>query len=119
MYYITIGDMYKNQPCIIKSVNLTIPEDAIWETTSQESTSQWSYLANYITSPTTTNFGQLPREIDISLAMNLLEKEQPIAGGANFGNAPRTDVFSSNSWNVNTPLGKSPTSMDQSLVVTP
>jgi len=117
MYYITIGDMYKNQPCIIKSVNLTVPEDASWETTSQESGVSWSHLANYITSPSTTNYGQLPREVDIAVSMNLLEKEQPIAGGANFGNAPRTNVFTSNAWNTAIPLGKSPTPMDQSLVV--
>ena len=37
------------------------------------------------------NYGQLPRECEIAVVCNLLEKERAIVGGSNFGHEPRTD----------------------------
>ena len=109
MIMLTLGDMYKDQPILIDSISTTIPEDAAWETQHQLSTEEWKYLANYIKSPNML-YGQLPREVEMDFSMTLLEKERAIAGGANFGHAPRDD-----NWN----MSNSPdiTQFHKSLVV--
>ena len=47
-------------------------------------------MAGYISAPNVI-YGQLPRTVEISLGLVLLEKERAIVGGANFGHAPRTE----------------------------
>ena len=121
MMTLTVGDMYKDQPIIITSIGISVPDDASWETLNEENSPDgWSYLANYIKSPNVL-YGQLPRTVEINLYMNLLEKEQPIMGGANFGNAPRSNIFNGTSdgknWNINVPNGKAPNKLNQSFIV--
>jgi hypothetical protein len=92
MFMLTIGDLYKFQPIVITSITINIPEDASWETLNEDNSDGWSYLNGLITSPTVgKNYGQLPRECEISVVCNLLEKERAIVGGSNFGHEPRTD----------------------------
>ena len=92
MFMLTIGDLYKFQPILITSITINIPEDASWETLNQDNSKNWSYLNGFITSPQTgKNYGQLPRECEIAVVCNLLEKERAIVGGSNFGHQPRTD----------------------------
>ena len=93
MFMLTIGDLYKFQPIVITSVNVNIPEDAAWETLNEDnSKSGWNYMNGLITSPNVgKNYGQLPREAEISITCNLLEKERAIVGGSHFGHQPRMD----------------------------
>lgn len=98
MVMITIGDLYKKQPVVLNSINMNIPDDAIWETLNEYNTSrkEWSYLADYIKSNQVSNnklFGQFPREARISVNCTLLEKQRAIVGSANFGHAPHTDDY--------------------------
>ena len=89
MVMLTVGDMYKEQPVLIQTCTTTIPDDATWETLNEDNMpGGWEYLANYMKAPNML-YGQLPREVDITLTMILLEKERAVAGGANFGHAPR------------------------------
>jgi hypothetical protein len=101
MFMLTIGDLYKFQPIIITSVILNIPEDASWETLNEDnSRNGWSYLNGLITSPNLgKNYGQLPREVEIAVTCNLLEKERAIIGGSHFGHQPRVDDWESKSGN--------------------
>jgi hypothetical protein len=118
MVMLTLGDMYKDQPLLIQSATITVPDDAVWETQHQIGGEQWKYLANYMTAPSSVLFGQLPRSVDISLGLILLEKERAVVGGANFGHAPRDENLLY--WNIDTvPTGGSPTPLHQSWVVTP
>ena len=85
-----IGDMYKNQPAVITQIGITIPEDASWETMpenyDQSSLINWKYLNGRITFPNSWNkFAQFPNQCEITVNMNLLEKELPHTGGSNFG----------------------------------
>ena len=116
MIYLNIGDMYRDQPVILTSIGISIPDDASWETLNENNSEAWSYLSDYLKAPG-MKYGQLPRTIDINVSMNLLEKEQPIVGGANFGHAPRTNIFKKNDWNTNIPNGETPTDLNKSLVV--
>jgi hypothetical protein len=90
MVLITIGDMYKNQPIVMTGITVNVPENATWETLSEENSSEWTYLNGIIQSKNKNIlYGQYPMEADISITCNLLEKEKAITGGANFGHAPR------------------------------
>lgn len=93
MFMLTIGDLYKYQPIVITSINVNIPDDAIWETLNENNAKQgWSYLNGTITAPTLgKNYGQLPREVEIAVTCNILEKERAIVGGSHFGHEPRID----------------------------
>ena len=92
MMMLTIGDLYKYQPIVIRNVNVNIPEDAIWETLNQENSEDWNYLNGRIKNPYVKGkYGQLPREVEINVEGALLEKERPQIGGSHYGHAPRKD----------------------------
>jgi len=93
MFMLTIGDLYKFQPMVMTSINVNIPDDASWETLNENNSKQgWSYLNGLITSPNLDkNYGQLPREAEIAITCNLLEKERATVGGSHFGHEPRVD----------------------------
>ncbi len=92
MFMLTIGDLYKYQPVVLTSVSINIPENASWETQAENSTEDWSYLSKIVKSSVNKKrIGQLPREIEVSVACNVLEKERPIVGGNHFGHAPGSD----------------------------
>ena len=94
MFMLTMGDLYRDQPILIQSVTMTIPDDAAWETLNEaNSGNTWNYMANKIQSSGHL-FGQVPREIELGVSAYLLEKERAVVGGANFGHAPRTEDFS-------------------------
>jgi len=88
----TIGDIYKNQPVVIKSVSVNIPDNCVWETLSEEYSDKndWSYLNGKILwKNSKQKYAQFPRECELNLNIDLLEKERPIVGGNNFGDAWR------------------------------
>ena len=89
---ITIGDIYKNQPGVIKSIGMNIPDNCVWETLSEEyaEKNDWNYLNGVIQLTNSKGkYAQFPRECELVLSMDLLEKERPIVGGSNFGDAWR------------------------------
>ena len=100
MFMLTMGDLYRDQPILIQSVTMTVPDDAAWETYNIENQGyQWSYMGNTIKAPD-AQFGQVPREVELGFTAILLEKERAVVGGANFGHAPRTEQFGE--WNPDT-----------------
>jgi len=109
MFMMTIGDLYKFQPIVITSINVNIPDDASWETLNENNAKQgWSYLNGLITAPSIgKNYGQLPREAEIAITCNLLEKERAIVGGSHFGHEPRID-----DWEVSSSADRFLTSND-------
>ena len=89
----TVGDIYKNQPGVIKSVGLNIPDNCVWETLSEEyaQKNDWAYLNGKIQwEKSTGQYAQFPRECELNLSMDLLEKERPVVGGNNFGDFVRS-----------------------------
>jgi hypothetical protein len=98
---VTIGDLYKEQPFILKTVGIQIPEGALWETVSENRSGDkdWNYLNSKIVYPdsnTLGKFAQFPRECEISINGSLLEKERPMVGRNNFGGVSDGGKFSSN-----------------------
>lgn len=91
MILMTIGDLYKKQPVFITSVTTTIPDDASWEILTEEyaKDNDWFYGAQtFRWEDSKGKYAQFPRECDISVNMNLIEKDKPQAGRNNFGDAP-------------------------------
>ena len=101
MFMITIGDLYRFQPIVLRSVTVNIPEDALWETLNEYNSDEWNYLNGIITNPkmqgsrgkTQQKYGQMPREAEISIEGALLEKERAQVGGSHFGHSPRIDEW--------------------------
>lgn len=103
MVQLTLGDFYKNHFVVITSCNVTIPDDASWETIPEDASQSWYYGPNngiqWLNSDTIIDprgnkarskgrFAQFPRTVDISLQMNVLEKDRPYTGKAIWGDAP-------------------------------
>ena len=91
---ITIGDIYNNQPIVINSINMTIPDNATWETVS-DSTDTYEYLNGRLRSNVDMTLAQFPREAEISIDANILEKETPKVGRNNFGDVNIGGFFES------------------------
>lgn len=88
MTSITIGDLYQSQPIIIKSINISVPDDALWETVTEKTNAQtdWTFLNNKMRwKGSFGKFAQFPMECSISISGELLEKEQPMVGRKNWG----------------------------------
>ena len=118
MVLLNIGDMYKNQPIVMGSTGISIPEWAVWETQNETNSDVWSYLANYIQSPAVGKlYGQLPRTAEISINAYVLERERAIVGAANFGGAVHDDTYTDGQYISPPPDFAQPNEMDKSLVV--
>jgi hypothetical protein len=92
----TIGDIYKNQPIVINSINMTIPDNATWETVSDR-IDTYEYLNGRLKIKDNVTVAQFPREVEISIDANILEKEKPKVGINNFGEfntGPFSDTLS-------------------------
>ena len=90
---VTIGDIYKDQPVVINSIGMTIPDNATWETIS-DSTDIFEYLNGRLKTNGDVTLAQFPREVDINIDANILEKEMPKVGVNNFGDAFNFGKFS-------------------------
>lgn len=107
MVQLTLGDFYKNHNVVIDSVNITIPDDAAWELTPEDTPTyrswyyglnqaiSWSSSKNLLNGSVDTRQGnskarvaQFPREAEISVSMKVLEKDLPKTGRAIWGDAP-------------------------------
>jgi hypothetical protein len=118
MVMVNVGDLYKNQPVVLASVGITIPDGASWETLNEYNSEEWSYLANYIKAPNVgKKYGQLPRVAELSINCYLLEKERAVAGAAHFGHAPHTETYEKGVFRKTVPDFSEPTELHKSLVV--
>lgn len=112
MVQLTLGDFYKNHNVVINSCNVSIPDEASWETIPEEIRT-WSYgpsakiawedenslLTSILRNDSTSyrassegRFSQFPRTADIQIEMNVLEKDRPKTGRAIWGDAPVANV---------------------------
>jgi hypothetical protein len=103
MVQLTLGDFYKNHNVTINSCNVTIPEDASWETIPENAANSWYYGPNkaieWSSSTTIINprgdkarskgrVAQFPRTAEIQIEMSVLEKDRPKTGRGIWGDAP-------------------------------
>lgn len=80
-----IGDLYVDQPAILKSVGTSIPDDAHWETLRDDSYT-YTYGASDDKVITKEAYSrQLPTVVDISIQLSILERDKSITSGNHFG----------------------------------
>jgi hypothetical protein len=79
-----IGDKYVDQPCILKSIGVNIPDDALWETQRGD---EYTYLQGVATlnRGAAGKLKQLPTKVDITINMNIMEKKRSITNDDHFG----------------------------------
>jgi hypothetical protein len=81
-----LGDLFYDQPAVMQSVSVTIPDDTNWESLRAEDYS-------YTFGPTKTinikgvKSRQLPMKVDVSVQLKLMEKRQALGSDAHYGNA--------------------------------
>lgn len=99
MVQLTLGDFYKNHNVIVDSCNVTIPDDALWETAPEDSPDYWSYgvkqsiMWGLLDNGSRENssrgrIAQFPRHAEINMTLRVLEKDKPVVGRAIWGEAP-------------------------------
>lgn len=75
MVSLTMGDLYEDQPAVITSVGISIPDDSLWETFRGNGEQYNKYIGkNYYNEKTKSL--QLPTKVDVNVGMNLMEKER-------------------------------------------
>lgn len=92
-----IGDLFVDQPAIIRSYGMVIPEDALWETTVANS--DYQYLVENGTAKITSTYpvAQVPMKADIIISMALIEKERSLTKNLRyFDNTGAMDSFTNN-----------------------
>jgi hypothetical protein len=90
MVTLRLGDLFYDQPCVISSVGINIPDDTNWESLRSE-----DYY--YDSSPTNrikidgTKSRQLPMKVDVQVQLKMLEKRQALGSDGHYGNSDGKD----------------------------
>ena len=88
-----LGQMYKEQPCVITSVALNIPQEASWELLRDKATrtgNEYTYLNEAIRVDDVL-VGNYPSMVTVSLSMTFLEKRKPKTKNRHFGHYSSED----------------------------
>jgi hypothetical protein len=73
MITLTMGDLYKDQPAVITSVGISIPDDSLWESFRGNGEQYNKYIGKDYYNEKTKSL-QLPTKVDVNVGMNLMEK---------------------------------------------
>lgn len=81
-----IGDLYVDQPAVLSSVSITIPEDTNWESLRSDDYFYYASATNKIKyQKSGVKSRQLPLKVDVSVSLKLLEKKQSLGSDYHFG----------------------------------
>ena len=78
-----IGDLYDDQPAILRNVAISIPDDATWETLRDDTYKYFFGKTKELTIDATSK--QLPNIIDVTVQLALIERKQSITNENHFG----------------------------------
>ena len=90
MITLRLGDLFYDQPCVISSVGVNVPDDTNWESLRTD-----EYY--YDSSPTNrikisgTKSRQLPMKVDVQVQLKLMEKRQALGSDGHYGNSDGTN----------------------------
>jgi hypothetical protein len=81
-----IGDLYVDQPAVLRNVGVTVPDDAHWETLRAE---DYTYIygasSEKVIKQIKGKSRQLPTIIDVSVQLGMIEKAQSKTKNYHFG----------------------------------
>jgi hypothetical protein len=83
MITLTMGDLYEDQPAVITSVGISIPDDSLWETFRGNGAEYNEYIGKDYYDENTKSL-QLPTKVDVNVGMNLMEKSRSITNGDHY-----------------------------------
>ena len=83
MVTLTMGDLYKDQPAVITSVGISIPDDSLWESFRGNGEQYNQYIGKEYYDAKTKSL-QLPTKVDVNVGMNLMEKSRSITNGDHY-----------------------------------
>lgn len=93
MVTLRLGDLFYDQPCVISSVGVNIPDDTNWETLRSDGSYSYLFGPNSAIKVNDVNSRQLPLKADISISLKVLEKERAETSSDHYGyNAPLSPV---------------------------
>jgi hypothetical protein len=84
-----LGDLYKNQPVVIKDVQTSIPAEATWELMTNDHTrnkNNYDYMNGTVVRDNVRS-AQYPTMAKLSVSMTLLEKRAPQTQSRHFGDS--------------------------------
>jgi hypothetical protein len=81
-----VGDLYVDQPAVLSSVSITIPDDSNWESLRSDDYFYYASATNKIKyQGQDVKSRQLPLKVDIGVQMKLMEKKQSLGSDYHFG----------------------------------
>ena len=83
MVTLTMGDLYEDQPAVITSVGISIPDDSLWESFRGNGEQYNQYIGKEYYDAKTKSL-QLPTKVDVNVGMNLMEKSRSITNGDHY-----------------------------------
>lgn len=86
-----IGDLYVDHPGVLSSVNISIPDEASWETVRDD---QYKYIYGASDDKVITKdvkSRQLPMIVDVTVQLNMIERKQAVTNENHFGPLESTD----------------------------
>jgi hypothetical protein len=84
MVTLTMGDLYVDQPCVLSSVSVNIPDDSLWESLRADNY-EYVYGKDKKISMLKVKSRQLPTIVDVSVNIKMLEKRLSLGSDAHFG----------------------------------
>ena len=90
MITLRLGDLFYDQPCVISSVGVNVPDDTNWESLRSDDYSYRSSPTNRI-EISGTKSRQLPMKVDVQVQLKLMEKRQALGSDGHYGNSDGTN----------------------------
>ena len=90
MITLRLGDLFYDQPCVISSVGVNVPDDTNWESLRSDDYSYRSSPTNRI-KISGTKSRQLPMKVDVQVQLKLMEKRQALGSDGHYGNSDGTN----------------------------
>lgn len=78
-----VGDLYVEQPAVLRNVAISIPDDATWETLRDDNYNYLFGKNKKLTIEATSK--QLPNIVDITVQLSMIERNQAITNENHFG----------------------------------
>jgi hypothetical protein len=89
MVTLRLGDLFYDQPCVISSVGVNVPDDTNWESLRAEE--YYYYASPLYKIVDKAKSRQLPMKVDVSVQLKLMEKRLARGSDGHYGNSDGKD----------------------------
>jgi hypothetical protein len=100
MVTLRLGDLFNDQPCVISSIGINVPDDANWESLRTNEYSYDSSPLKNIKYDSNVKSRQLPMRVDVSVALKLMEKRQALGSDGHYGKSSYDSSGKETRWSL-------------------